>query len=344
MEKFPLNPGRLQHAWRVHPGRSVLAVVLLVVAAVLVYGWISRPHEAAPRLRTIGIVQLTAVDAATVEGFKSGMTALGYQEGRDIRYHYPAPAGSIERLAPILAAHLAADVDLLFVSSTPAAQAAQRATAGKAVPVVFAPVNDPVRAGIVASLQAPGGNLTGVRLPRGDALRLQWLLRLAPGVRRIVFPHNSRDPSALESLRQIQAVSGPLGVELLPQAIPEPAAIAGSLRELPAGVDAILLPRDSSVEAHIAEYVALALERKLPLCAPSLTQVEAGALLSYGFVHYEIGRQAAHLADQVLRGVPPADLPVETAHSYLAVNLKTAQAIGLRVPDDVLRQAHRLVR
>lgn len=331
---------RGRQALRGGPGWAAAAVLLLLGAA----GWLLRPGADALSMVTIGIVQLTAVDTATVDGFKTRMTELGYEEGLDVRYRHPGPAGTIERLDPIIADHLAAGVDLLFVSSTPAAVAAQRATADHPVPVVFAPVNDPVKAGVVKSIQSPGGNITGVQLPQGDAIRLQWLLKAAPTVRHILFPHNPNDQSALESLRQIRSVSAALGIELTPQPVPTTAAILQGLRELPHGIDAILLPRDSSVEARIADYVAVSLERKLPVCAPSLTQVDAGALLSYGFVHFEIGRQAARLVHQILSGVQPADLPVETARSSLAINLKTAQAIGLVVPPEVLRNAHVLVR
>jgi putative ABC transport system substrate-binding protein len=320
----------------------VVAGLALLVGGVL-FGGLRQVRTAPPRL-TIGVVQLTAVDAETFDGFKEAMAELGFREGKDVRYRFPGPAGSIERLDAMIAAHLAAKVDLLLVSSTPAAQAAKRATAGSATPVVFAPVNDPLKAGVVRTLQAPGGNVTGVRLPQGDALRLQWLLKVAPHVKQVLFTFNPDDQSALESLRQMEQVSGSLGVSLLRQPVADLDALPGYLRALPPEVDALLLPRDSSHEARVDDYVAAALARRLPLCAPSLTQVRAGALLSYGFVHREIGRQAARMAVQVIRGIPPAELPVETARSYLAVNLATARAIGVQLPDDVLRQAHLVIR
>jgi putative ABC transport system substrate-binding protein len=333
------DPSRfLRHA-------RLLALLATIFSLGLWHWWsglrLSTPEE---RTFTVGVVQLTAVDEATFDGFRAGMTELGYQEGLRIRYRNPGPAGSIDRLAPMIEQHLREGVDLLFVSSTPATVAAKAATAANGIPVVFAPVNDPVKAGLVASLKSPGGNLTGVRLPQGDAMRLQWLLQVAPRVKRVVFPHNPDDPSAVESLHQIRQATTALGIELLPQPVPDPGAINESLRRFPARVDAILLPRDSSVESRIADYVKLSLARRLPLCAPSVTQVQAGALLSHGFVHFEIGRQAARLADRILQGVPPAELPVETARSYLAINLKTAQRLGIDVPSEVLRSADILVR
>lgn len=333
---------RAQQALHVY-GKAAWAAALAVLVLLSALWWVFRAGPTVPVI-TVGIVQLTAVDSATVAGFKARMTELGYEEGRDVRYRYPGPAETIARLEPIIADHLEAGVDLLFVSSTPATVAAQRATRGTDIPVVFAPVNDPVKAGVVASLQSPGGNITGVQLPQGDGIRLQWLLKVAPSVSHILFPHNPNDQSALESLSQIQEVSSALGIQLTPQPVPTSDAIVRGLRELPRSVDAVLLPRDSFVESHIADYVRLSLDRKIPLCAPSLTQVDAGALLSYGFVHFEIGRQAARLAHQILSGVRPADLPVESARSYLAVNIKTADAIGLAVAPEILRNAHVIVR
>jgi putative ABC transport system substrate-binding protein len=324
---------------------GLVALLATLFSLGLWYWWANlRLPVAKERTFTVGVVQLTAVDEATFDGFRTGMTELGYPEGKRIRYRNPGPAGSIDRLAPMIEQQISEGVDLLFVSSTPATVAARAATATNGIPVVFAPVNDPVKARVVASLKSPGGNLTGIRLPQGDAMRLQWLLQVAPRMKRIVFPHNPDDASAVESLNQIRQASTALGIELLPQPVASPEAISESLRRFPARVDAILLPRDSSVESRIDDYVKLSLARRLPLCAPSVTQVQAGALVSHGFVHFEIGRQAARLADRIFQGVPPAELPVETARSYLAINLKTARALGIDIPSEVLRSADILVR
>jgi putative ABC transport system substrate-binding protein len=290
------------------------------------------------------VLQLTDVDTATFEGFRAGMTELGYPEGQRITYLHPGPALHTARLAPMIEALLAAPVDMIFVASTPATQAVQRATAGSALPVVFAPVNDPVKAGVVASIKAPGGNLTGVRLPVGDALRLEKLVRLLPQIRVIWLPYSAGDASANESLAQAREAAALLQVELRPQPLQDPGEIDAALASIPADVDAIYLPRDSTIEARIDDFVSVARQRRLPLCAPSLTQVHAGALLSYGFVHSEIGRQAARLADQVLRGIPPGELPVESAQNYLAINLRSAQEIGIDIPAELLRQADIVVR
>jgi len=298
---------------------------------------------AAPRV--IAMVQLTEVDRNTVAGFKEAMAQLGYEEGKNVTYLADPPAGSIDKLEGIIRGHLAKKPDLFIVSSTPATQAVKRLTeAGRKPPVVFAPVNDPLGAGIVADLKHPGGHITGIRLPLGDDLRLQWLTRIAPKAKRIFLPYTADDKSALTSVQQAEEAAAKLGLELVKHPIPPGSAVSAVIAAMPANIGAIFLPRDSRVEAAISEFVAVAATRRLPIAAPGLIQVEAGALFSYGFVHKEIGRQAARLADQILKGVAAGDLPVEMAENSLAINLVTARKLGMTIPDDILLQAEHVIR
>lgn len=299
--------------------------------------------KSAPRV--IAMVQLTDVDRKTVAGFQEEMARMGYQEGKNVAYLSAPPAGSVDKLEGIIRAHLAKNPDLFLVSSTPATQAVKRLTASsRKPPVVFAPVNDPLGAGIVADLKHPGGHITGIRLPLGDDLRLQWLVRIAPQVRRVFLPYSADDKSALTSVQQATEAAAKLGLELVKHPIPAGSTISSAIAAMPADVGAIFLPRDSRVETAIAEFVAVATARRLPVTAPSLNQVEAGALFSYGFAHREIGRQAARLADQILKGVAAGDLPVEMAENSLAINLVTARKLGVRIPDDILLQAEHVIR
>jgi putative ABC transport system substrate-binding protein len=301
------------------------------------------PDPSAPRL--VAMVRLTAVDANTVAGFKAAMTTLGYQEGKQVIYLDAPPAGSVDKLEGIIRSHLDKKPDLIFVSSTPATLAVKRLTeASGKPPVIFAPVNDPLAAGIVTNLRHPGGHITGIRLPLGDDLRLQWLTRIAPHAKRIFLPYSADDMSALKSVEQVTAAAGKLGLELVRYPIPSGGTVTAALAAVPADVGAIFLPRDSRVESAIAEFVALAEQRRLPIAAPSQIQVEAGALFSYGFVHRDIGLQAARLADQIFKGIAAGDLPVEMGENSLSINLITARKLGITVPDDILAQAEQIIR
>ncbi len=323
--------------------RYLLVFALFVVAVSTWWLWNGDETDRG-RGYVVGIVGLTDVDASTLAGFKQGMAERGYVEGQNISYLNPGAAVTIDKLDAIAQSHVANNVDLIFVSSTPATLAVKRATQNARIPVVFAPVNDPVDTGIVASLKRPGGNITGIKLPHGDGLRLQMLQQLVPGVRYIYLPYNPEDESAQISLREVQQAAMKLGVELVLKQVKNQAEITQALRSIPDEVNAIFLPRDSSVESRIDDIVAESVRRNLPVAAPSQLQVEAGALLSYGFVHYEIGRQAARLADQIFSGVVPGDIAVEVAENYLVISLKAANMIGIDIPNHILRQADRIYR
>lgn len=320
----------------------VFALALLAVAAML---WQEALGQKKVGPRRIAVAQLTAVDNETVSGFKEAMAELGYREGFEVVYLPTGPIGAVDRLESVIREYLKKGPDLFFVASTPATQTVKRLTDERSQPpVIFAPVNDPVGAGIVTDLRHPGGHITGIRLPRGDDLRLRWLLRMAPNAKRIYLPYTADDKSALASLQQATDAAARLGVTLLPQPIAGQDDIVAAIAALPIDADAVFLPRDSRIEARITDFVALADKRRLPISAPSLTQVQAGALVSYGFVHREIGRQAARLADQVFKGTAPGDLPVEMAENRLAINLATANRIGITIPDEVVLQAEYVIR
>lgn len=320
----------------------IISLLVLLLAAPLGL-WLKRA-EGPPTAPLIGSVSLTTVSDAALEGFKAGLREYGYADGENVRFLVKGPAENIEQIDGLVRQLLEAKVDMIFVSSTPATLAVQRATRGTGIPVVFAPVTDPVSTGIVKSLRQPGGNLTGVRLPSSEVRRLQWLLDLAPGTRHLYVPYNANDKSALVTLVAIKEAAAKLGLQMSAAPARNDGEIGTMIRNIPREADALFILRDSLLESRIGDFAAAALAGRLPLSAPSFTQVESGALFSYGFVHEKLGRQAARIAAQILRGARPGDMPVETAESYLFINLRTAQAIGLTMPDHVLRQAERVIR
>ena len=324
--------------------RITSLVFAFMLFGVLLY-WIQPTlFHPKPKPLVIALVQLTKVDDNTVAGFKAGLEEAGYHEGEDVVYLSKGPAGMIDKLDGIIREHLTNNPDLIVVSSTPGTMAVKRLTQGKNIPVVFAPVNDPLSAGIVDDLKQPRGYITGIRLPTGDDLRLKWLVKIAPKARRIFVPYTPGDKSAATTLKNIAEVAPGLGLELLTQEMVGKEGVEAALRALPSDVDAIFLPRDSSIESHIETFVDFANRHQLVLNAPSYSQVEKGALLSYGFVHTEIGRQAARQATQIFKGANPGNLPVEMAESILSINTASAQRIGLTIPDAILHQAEKLIR
>lgn len=293
-------------------------------------------------IRTIGFISLTAVDQQTFAGFKEEMARLGYRENREIVYLNDGPAGKIENLGAMVEAQLKKGVDLFFVSSTPGTQAVRHATINRNITALFCPVNDPVASGIVSSLEYPGGNLTGIRLPSGERQRFEWLLRLKPETKRVVIPYTPGDKSSEFSRLEAFYAAQVHGVRLIEIPVEDEAGLTAQLERSKGETDAIFIPRDSKVESYIRTLVAYANRQRLPLSAPSLQQVEAGALFAYGFIHADMGRQAAAMADRILRGVPPASIPVETAKNHLIINRDTARTIGMTIPSDILEQSEQI--
>ena len=317
---------------------SILSFTLLIQACIAI-------NPSSPSPLTIGVVNLSPQLEPVLDGFKAGLKALGYEEGEQIIYLYDGPAPDLASLDTIAQKFVEAQVDLILAISTPAAQAAFRATKGTNIPVVFGPVTDPIAAGILTDLSHPGGNLTGVMLgSQSESQRLQWLTQLAPEVKRIYLPYNPEDASANASVKGATTAAQQLGVELITREARNPEEITEAIASIPEDVQAVFLPQDSLVAARIDDFVRVTLERQLPLCVPTNGQVERGALLSYSFRLTALGEQQARLADQIFRGTAPADLPIETAEFFLTLNLKTADQIGITIPDEVLRAADDVIR
>ena len=292
----------------------------------------------------IGFVSLTEVDNSTFAGFKAGMKNHGYIEGENIIYIADGPAGKISNLDGIVNNYINKMVDLILVSSTPGTMAVQRATKKNKIPAVFAPVNDPVGAKIVKSLKYPGDNITGIKLPTGDKIRLQWLKKIIPSATKVYIPYNPNDKSALKSLEQADAAAKILGMHIIKGKINIAGGENRTIGVIPDDIDAIFLPRDSSIEAMINDFVVVSKNRKIPISAPSLKQVHAGALYTYGFIHAKLGNQASRLVDQILKGTNPSNIPVEIAENYLVINVKVAEEYNIKLSNTLLKQADLIIR
>jgi putative ABC transport system substrate-binding protein len=293
---------------------------------------------------TIGVVTDNPNGLRNVQGFKDEMAQLGYLEADNVTYldaGEPQTGADLERE---LESFVAAGVDLVFTAGTPTGVAAHRIMDGADIPVVFGVIADPVAAGVMEDLSHPGGNMTGVKLGRNQERRLELLLEIAPGTERVLVPYNPDDAAASNAVDQISLVAGALGVQLVLAEARTDAEVSKMLESVPEAIDAVFLVPDGTVNARLGDILNLATVLALPTSGPSTAQVEEGALTTYGFVHEEAGAQAARMADLVLRGADPGDLPVEDSESFMAINLVTAEEIGLEVTDAVLQQAEIIFR
>jgi len=212
--------------------------------------------------------------------------------------------------------------------------------AAREIPLLLAASSDPVVTGLVSGLHHPGENITGVAFALQETRRLEILRRLLPRARTIWVPHDGSDPSPVASLARLRPAAEKLGLTLLSADIRGPDALRQALEELPHDIDAIFIPPDAFLASNLRPIVAAAAARGLAVSAPHAEGVAQGALFSYGFDLYALGRQAGRLAGQILSGIPAADLPIESADMQLTINLGMADHLDLSIPDDLLRHAN----
>ncbi|MCL9780632.1 ABC transporter substrate-binding protein [Vibrio sp. S4M6] len=293
---------------------------------------------------TVGLVTNNPNGLRNIQGFKDGLLDMGYVEGDDLIFISEQKPLTGLALQKQLDRFVKQKVDLIFTAGTPTGVAAYRATRHTSIPVIFGVVADPIRAGIMTDLTNPAGNMSGVRISNNQALRLDIMKQLVPNAKRVLVLFNPNDSAPMSALAQLQASANALKVELILAECPNNNSISKTLNNIPPSTDMIFILPDSLVNKRITDIVRTSIDEKLPLSGPTNLQVEKGALMAYGIIHYKAGQQAARMANQVLKGVNVAQLPVETAESYLGINLVTANAIGLEVPDSVLHQAKLVIR
>lgn len=322
-----------------HSYRPLYITLITIIIAMLVTAC-----DSSRKTYTIGIINLTPVLEGTAENFKKSMAELGYIEGENVTYLYEGATIDLHMLDSVAQDLVKSDVDLILSITTPATQAAQRATANIDIPVVFVPVTDPVGAGIVKSLRQPGRNVTGVTFGFQEGRRLEWLINIAPTIEEIYILYNPEDRSAVLALEMASATAAKLGVEIIPHQARTADEVMTAIEHIPEEADAVFILPDGLVASHLSALIEAANTRKLPTSGPSEPSIEQGALMVYGIWEEATAKQAARLADQILRGVKPSELPVEMAEFYLGINLQTAEVIDLDISEEILLQADIIIR
>ena len=315
----------------------------LIAMAVLVMALVASACAGSDsKTTTIGIVHLGRT-TDVVDGFKSGMAELGYIDGETLSYIYEGPVSSMDDIDQAIQNLMSGNVDLIFTATTPATLRVKRAVQGTDTPVVFAQVYDPVRSGVVESLIHPGGNVTGVRGGGHIPKMLEWLLAVAPSTEQVFVPHNPDDNASVMSLQDLTQAAMTLGVELVIAEVRTSAELDSALGDIPQDVDALFVLSSGFLGRNMDVLTETARRHTLPIAGGAESH-RLGALLSFGLDTSQAGKQASRLAYAILEGAQPAELPVETADFYLSFNLRTAQAINIDIPGDILAQADDIIR
>jgi putative ABC transport system substrate-binding protein len=269
---------------------------------------------------------------------------LGWIDGRNVAIEYRWAEGRTEHLAEFASEFVRLQVDVIVTSATPPSIAAKQATS--VIPIVFAAVGDPIGTGLVTSLARPGGNLTGLSIQATDLAgkRLELLREVVPGLRRLAIMANPGAPPAVLEMAEVQTTARALGLEVVASEIRRPEDIAPAFEAFKGRAEALYVCNDPLVTTNRTRINTLALSMGLPTMYNVREFVEAGGLMSYGPNFLVLFRRAADFTDKILRGAKPGDIPVEQPTKYdLVVNLTTAKALTLTIPESFLVRADEVI-
>jgi len=322
----------------------------LIAAGALLAAPLAAEAQQAAKIARIGFLgNSTTALGHLRDAFLQGMRDLGYVEGRNLVIEYRYAEGQLERFPALAAELVALKVEVLVAPPTPAAQAAKRATT--TIPIVFAGAGDPVTSGLVTSLARPGGNITGLSglSPELVGKCLEQLKQAVPGVSRVAVlwqPGGQGERAEKDMLKEAEVAARALGMRLqfveargtadFDRAFSDmTTARAGALTVLPS----------SMFNTERRRLADLAAKSRLPAVYQLREYVDAGGLMAYGANLADLNRRAAAYVDKILKGAKPADLPVEQATKFeLVINLKTAKALGITIPQSVLLRADEVIQ
>jgi putative ABC transport system substrate-binding protein len=294
----------------------------------------------------IGILEAipAAQNAANLDALRKGLRERGYVEGRNLIIEYRSADGRAERFPDLASELVRLKVDLMVTRGTPAARAAKNAT--ETIPMVMATMGDP-RA-IVASFAQPGGNITGVTTFSTEltAKRIELLKELVPNISRVALLHNMGNPAVPPEWEETKMAARSLGLqaELLDVRTQGDLGRAFELA-VARRVDALLIGADGLTQMHQQMIVDLVARNRLPSAYPAREFVEVGGLLAYAVNYRDLYFRFASFVDKIFKGAKPGELPVEQPTKFeLVINLKTAKALGLTIPQSLLLRADEVIQ
>jgi putative ABC transport system substrate-binding protein len=302
--------------------------------------------QQAGKLPTIGFLSggSTASQGTWAAAFARRLRELGWVEDRTVAIEYRWGEGRPERYADIAAEFIRLKVDVILAAGTEAALAAKRATA--VIPIVFSTAGDPIGSGLVASLARPGGNVTGLSNQGSDlgGKKLALLREILPTLTRVAVMVNADYSAGVTERIEIDTAARKLGIEVVPLTIRRAEDIAPAFDGLKERAEAVYVVGDPLVGVLRLRINTFALAARLPTMGYQREYVESAGLSSYGTNFPDQHRRAAELVDKILRGAKPADIPVEQPSKFeFVINLTTAKAIGLKIPEALLLRADELI-
>jgi putative ABC transport system substrate-binding protein len=320
----------------------------LTFTSILILALLALPLEGEtqqPRVYRVGVVFQGGPYASGVDGLREGLRESGLEEGKQFVLHVREGKGDLKSAEAAARSLEAEKVDLIVALTTSVTLAVKRAT--KSVPIVFYAGADPVSTGLVESFRKPGGRLTGIHGQGTDltAKRLELLKEMIPRLRRVVTFYRPDSPSARQAATIARDVARQLKLELVEHPVASVEELRAGLRALrPGEADAFLYVSDAMVASQMELIIEIGRAKRLPTMVQERGSVAKGALAAYGESYYTIGRLSAKLVYRILLGADPGDLPVEGVDRFhFIINMTTAKALGLTIPQSVLVRADEII-
>jgi putative tryptophan/tyrosine transport system substrate-binding protein len=320
---------------------------LVVISFILGAVYCAEAQQPAKSLPRIGFISSIAGDSPMFNAFRSGLSDLGYLEGKNILIEHRYAEGRLDRMPTFVHEFVQQKVDVIVAANNVAIRTAQKAT--KTIPIVILTSIDPVDAGYVESFARPGGNITGfTHLSRDlSAKRVELLKELLPRLSRVGILWDVDGPGPAVAFKEYEAAARAFKLELRSLEIrgPNPDFAGAFQAAKTARLEALLVVANPLMGQHAKQVFELAIRNRLPSMTEGTRYVQADGLISYGTNLADLYRRAAGYVVEILKGAQPGDLPVKLAEKFeLFINLKTAQQLGLVIPQHVLVQADKVIK
>ena len=298
-------------------------------------------QRAMPR---VGVLVAESAPHPFTEAFRSGMRELGYVEGQNVAIDWRYADALFARAIELATELVRLKVDVIAAHHTPAAKASMSVTS--TIPIVMSPAGAPIQAGLIKSLSQPGGNVTGLSSMEAElgTKRLQLLVEMISGLKRVALLGARTDPFTKPYVQDFQNAADRLGLQLQPVLVDGPREFEGAFSEMSkAAAQAVVI--QPLFQPHTGKVVGLAAKHRLAIMSSYRDTMQAGGLISYSADHAAYFQRAAIFVDKILKGAKPSNLPVEQPAKFeLVVNLKTAKALGLNIPQSILVAADEIIR
>jgi len=320
----------------VSPGKLLAVTTLLAILLGLLFS--CQQPDLQKKHYLIGVINPNTGTQDINRGFIRQLEDDGFVDGGNTTY---LRHDSNFEMDEVIQDMITRKVDLIFTVTTPTTRKALKATQGKNIPVVFA-MQDPVSSGIIKSLANPGVNVTGVQIRGSIPKTVEWMLAVSPGLKHFFVPIKYDTKAASQSLEDLKKSADALGIKLTLVEVNDQSELDAALANIPEDTDAIFIICSIFIHSNVEKLVQAAIDRKI-LIGSGAAQSDRGVTVSYGMLAEKTGRQAGRMANLILHGRSPAEIPAEIADFYIGINLQTARKSNIQIPIGILQQADEII-